>query len=143
MPSPWRSGRSGQTWFLRQLHRPQVGEEAELLAQPQQGRAFGAFFLGNRRVAIRQTDRAKQDGVGFFAERERGLRQGLAGRVNARPADGGFGKFQRETKFLFGGAQNLDGFTHDFGADAVAGEDCDVETFHKIFPAPVKRERRC
>ncbi len=42
-----------------QFHRAQIGEQTKFLAQPQQRGAFRSFFLGNRRVAIWQTDRAE------------------------------------------------------------------------------------
>ncbi len=53
--------RAGVRQNLGQRDWAQVGEQAELFAQAEQGRAFGTFFLGNCRIAIGQTDRAKQD----------------------------------------------------------------------------------
>ena len=129
MPSPCRSlaERAGVGQFLRQLHRAQIGEEPELLAQPQQRGAFGAFLLGDGRVAVRQAHRAEQDAIRRLAQRERGVGQRLAGGVNARPADRRFGDLHRQRKFFLHHAQHLDGFAHDLGADAVARQRRNVQ----------------
>jgi hypothetical protein len=68
MPSPCRSGAADTRapGRLGQPHRTQIGEQTELLANAQQRGAFGAFLLGNRRVAVGQTDRAEQNGVDFL-----------------------------------------------------------------------------
>ena len=60
---PARREGAGMRQRLGQLHRAQVGEQAELLADAQQGRALGTFLLGNRRVTIGQTHRAKQNRI--------------------------------------------------------------------------------
>ena len=117
---------------FRQRHRAQIREQTKFFAQPQQRGTFGTLLFWNRRVAVRQTDGAEQNGIGFFAQRERRVRQRFARGVNARPADGCFGEVELEAKFFFGGAQNLDGFAHDFVADAVARQGCDVECFHQF-----------
>ena len=58
---------SGQAWAsaFGNVHRPQIGEQAELLADAQQCGALGPFLLGNCRITIRQAHRAEQDGVRF------------------------------------------------------------------------------
>jgi hypothetical protein len=90
----------------------------------------GRSAFGISRVAVGQTDGAEQNGIGFFAQRKRRVRQRLARGVNAGPADGRFGDLEIETEFFLRNAQNLDGFTHDFRADAVAGERRDFESSH-------------
>ncbi len=57
-------------------HRPQVGEDAQPAAQPQQARL--AALLAAEVVPLRSTDGAEQDGVGPPA--------GGEGRVGERPA---------------------------------------------------------
>jgi hypothetical protein len=113
--------------LLRQFDRPQIGEQAEFLAEAEQRGAFGAFFLGNGGVAVRQAHAAKENAIRVLAELERCVRQGLAGGVNARPADGRLGDFQGEREFFLDGAEDLYGLAHHFGADAVAGQRGDFE----------------
>ena len=44
---------------LGQLHRAQVGEQAEFLANAQQGRALGPLLLGNCRIPLGQAHRSE------------------------------------------------------------------------------------
>ena len=124
--------RAGVGKHLGQFHRAQIREQAEFLAQAQQCGAFGTFFLGNRRVAIRQTDGAEEDGIRFLADLQRDVGERLLGEINAGPADGRIRDVEFEAEPFFGGAENFDGFAHDFRPDAVAREGSDVECFHEL-----------
>ena len=54
-----------------------------------------------------------------------GERRAVGGDGDA--ADEGFGEGEVVAAELGDGSENADGFAGDFGADAVAGEDCDLE----------------
>ena len=128
---PFLRERTGVRKNFRQLHRAQVGEQTKFLPQPQQRGAFRSFFFRNRRIAVRQADGTEENRVGLFADVERDVRQCFFGEVNAGPTDGRVGDVQLELETFFRGAQNLDGFAHDFRADAVARERCDVVSVHE------------
>lgn len=100
------------------------------MRDPQQRGALGTFLLGDRRIALRQSNRAEQYRVGFFAQRQRAIRQRLPVRVNSRPTDGSLGNLKFEVKFPFRDAQNPQGLAHYFRADAVAGQGRYFEQFH-------------
>jgi len=122
--------------FPGQFHRTQIGEQAKLLPQTQERGALRPFLFGDRRIAVRQTDGAKEDRVGFFAERQRGIRQRPPGGVNPGPADGRFGEAQGNGKLFFDDAQNLDRFAHHLRADAIATEHRDIAAFHGCLNRP-------
>ena len=105
--------------------RAQVAEELVALSQGKKRAHFGTGLV-RERVPLRAAHGAEQDGVGLVA--------GFDGFVGQRPAagvDGGAAHEallagDREAESLRGGVHDLEGFGHDFGADAVAGEDGDV-----------------
>ena len=103
--------------------RTEVREEPELLAQPQE-RLFRALRPGQLFV-LRPADSAEQDRAGAPGERERCLRQRVAGGVVGRAADRRLGELERET--VAGKcAQHPHRLRDDLGADAVAGENRDL-----------------
>ena len=101
----------------------EVGEEGEFLAELQQaGAGAEAAVVDLVRGAA---DRAEQDGVGVSGEGKGRLREGGSGRVDAGLADGSLGHLHVEP-VAGDGAEHLDGLRGHFGADAVAGQDCDL-----------------
>ena len=114
--------RAGMSQGLGQTHRTEIGEEAELLADTQQGGALGALFLRDGRVAVGQAHRAEQNGIGAAAQLERGVGQGLARGVNAGPADGRLGDVELQGKLVAHGTEDAQGLPHDFRADAIASQ---------------------
>jgi hypothetical protein len=102
--------------------RKEIGEEAELLADTQQGGALGALFLRDGRVAVGQAHRAEQNGIGAAAQLERGVGQGLARGVDAGPADGRLGDVELQGKLVAHGTEDAQGLPHDFRADAIASQ---------------------
>ena len=113
--------------ILEQLHRPQIGVEAELLAQPQQGRPLGAFLLGHRSIAVGQTHRSEENGIGVAAQLEGGIRQGLARGVNPGPTDRSLDDLERYAKTRRDRAQHLEGFAHDFRTNTIASQGGDFK----------------
>ena len=55
----------------------------------------------------------------------------MAVHVDGDPAYPGLGEVKLEGEFLFDDGEDAPRFRHDFGADAVAGQDCDFERFHR------------
>ena len=97
---------------------PQVGEQIELLAEPED-RVLGAFFA-RQRVVTRTPDRAEQDGIGLCRELQRRFGQRITRGVVGRAADGRLLDLERKAPPLQRG-EHLDRFGNDFRADAVAG----------------------
>lgn len=118
---------------LGELHGAEVGEEAELLANAQQRRALGPLLFRNRRVAVGQADGAEEDGVGQFAQRQRGVRQRLARGVDARPAHGRRGDGEVQVEFLLDRAEDFERLAHDLRSDAIARQRRNFQQlrFHK------------
>ena len=103
--------------------RAEVGEQAEVLAQAQDG------LLGAQRalelVVLPVADGAEQHGVGFLGQLQRGFGQRMAvGFVGGAADQRGFHLELQVERF-----EHADGLGDDFGADAVTGEDCD---FHDV-----------
>jgi hypothetical protein len=105
--------------------RPQVGKAAKLLPNLQQA-GFGAL-VGRQGVELVVAHRAQQDGVGFEAggDGRLGQRRSFGGDGDA--ADQGFGEAEVVAAELGDSLENFNGFAGDFGADAVSGEDCDLQ----------------
>src|SRR5205085_6779993 len=81
-------------------------------------RAQGALQL----VELPVAHRAEQDGVGFLRELERRVGQRVAVGFIGRAADEGGFHLELQVEDV----QDLDGLGDDFGADAVARQDCDL-----------------
>ena len=100
--------------------RPQVGEQAEILAQAQQAR-LGPRVVGHR-IPFRTADRAEDHGIGGLRQRHGGVGDGDLVGIVAGAADQPFlGLEGGEPARIHPGDELLD-LGHDFGADAVAGE---------------------
>ena len=100
--------------------RPDVGEQAELLAQPQQP-SLGPHVVGYA-VPFRAADRAEQDRVGRLRLRHRVLGDGDAVHVVAAAADQRrLGLEPAEPILVHERDQPFD-LGHHLGADAVAGK---------------------
>ena len=101
--------------------RAQIGEQAEVLAQPEQA-GFGAHLVGHL-VPFRPADRAEEHGVG--GERLRHVRFGdrLAVRVvgRSRRPDPPRSRSRRRAPSFMTAIERLH-LGHGLGADAVAGE---------------------
>ena len=69
--------------------------------------------------------RAKQHGVTVHGQLECGFGQGVAKGIVSRAADQGGFHLELQVESV----QDFDGFSDDFGADAITGEDCD---FHGV-----------
>ena len=126
MPSPWRSLLRGQAWAssLGSLTGRRLAKSPNSLRKTEEGSAFGAFFFGDGGVAVGEADGAEEDAIGFFAELEGWRRGGLvAGGINTGPAERGAFRviLSWRENFSLDGAEDFEGFAHDFGADAVAG----------------------
>ncbi len=109
----------------------QVGEAAEGLADLQQT-GFGAL-VGRERVELVVADGAEQDGVGVERGVERGGGERRAGFGDGDAADEAFGEGEVVAAEFGDGAEDVGGFAGDFGADAVAGEDGNLES-HSATP---------
>ena len=105
--------------------RAEVGETAERLADVEQA-GFGAF-VGGEGVEFIVADGAKQDGVGAESQVESLLREGGPVRGDGDAAEEGFGEAEVVVAGFGDLAEDGYGFLGDLGADAVAGEDCDVQ----------------
>ena len=100
--------------------RPEVGEEAEALAQAEEA-LLRAGLVRVGRVPLRAADRPEQDGVGLAALLEDVVGERDPVLVDRRAAD---------EVLLVGevadGVEDLDGGRDDLGADPVAGQERDV-----------------
>ncbi len=103
--------------------RAEIGEQAEVLAQAEDG-LLGAQ-LALQLVVFPVADGAEQHRVGFLGELERGFGQRMAMRLVGRAADQGRFHFELRSSDV----EHADGLGDDFGADAITGKDCD---FHEL-----------
>ena len=97
----------------------EIGKQAQVLAQAQDGLLWAQRAV--ELVVLPVAHGAEQDGVGLLGEIQRGFGQRVAGRVVGGAAHRGFFHFELEVERF----EHLDGFSDDFGADAVTGENCD------------------
>ena len=109
--------------------RADVGEQAEVFAQPQQAR-FGAHVVRHA-VPFRSADRAEQHGIGGFGLRHRLVGHGDLVGVVGRAADQRFlGLEPGDPALVHPGDHALD-LAHDLGADAIAGEEQKIDRGHE------------
>ena len=100
-----------------------------MLPQRQQRGAFG--LLGRReRFPFRTADAAEEDGIRRLADRERFGRQRVAVAVDGCAPHERTVQMELEREFFPHGAEHVEGFGHDLGADAVTGENCDLVVGH-------------
>jgi len=102
-----------------------VGKTAERLANLQQT-GFGTL-VGSKRVELVVAHGPEQDGVGVERGVECSRRKRRAGLGDGRSADEAFDEGEVMAAEFGYGAQDVGGFTGDFRADAVSGEDCNFQ----------------
>jgi hypothetical protein len=100
-----------------------------VLAQRQQRGALG-LLVGRERFPFRPADGAEEDGLRVAATLESVGRERLAKLVDGGAPHGKFLGFDGEVEVLGGGAEEVEADGHDFGADAVTGENGDFVRFH-------------
>jgi hypothetical protein len=106
--------------------RAQVGEQVEMLAQPQQ--ALLGTLRTRQRVVLRSADRAEQDGVGLAsASVAAGSGSPRRRRRRRRPAPDSARSQAVKRQRL----QNTNRLSGDLGADAIARQHC---IFHRSIP---------
>ena len=106
--------------------RPEVGEQAELLAQAEQA----LLRARTAAVPLRAADGGEQDGVGGAAGRERLVGQRRAGGVDRRAAERMLVVVERAD-----GVEHPGGGGEDLGADPVAGKQDDSRHRRGRLPA--------
>ena len=104
---------------------PEVGEQAEVLAQRQQRAAF-RLEVRRQRLPLRATYRAEQNRRRGFASSHRRRWQRMPGGVDRGPADQVMAAGDGKSELGGGGVEDAQGLGHDFGANAVAGENRDA-----------------
>ncbi len=109
----------------------QIGEEAEVLANGQECTALG-LLIRRELFPLRAADGAEEDGVAGFAGFDGFFRQRLAHGVDGGTTDEFVVIVEREAGTAGDGVEDAKGLGHDFWADAVAGEDCEVVGFGHV-----------
>ena len=107
-----------------------VGEASEGLADLQEA-GFGTL-VGREGVEFVVADCAEQDGVAFERGVERRGGEWRAGFGDGDAADEACDEDEVVAAEFGDGAENIGGLLGDFGADAVAGEDCNFETHDSV-----------
>ncbi len=120
---------------------PQVGEQAERLAQAQD-RLLRTHLRGGIRMA-RRADRAEQHGIGRTGERERRRRQRLLARVHGRGPDRRFDELEVVAEARRDRGERAHGLGRDFRADAVAGQDGDARLHSPRFRSKASMSAAC
>ena len=103
-----------------------VGEEAELLSHGEQS-LFRAHFCRWVVVEFGVSDRSEEYGVSFFADFECLFGEGVAHLVDGVCSAESFGVCDFVSKFLCDGREDGNALFHDFGSDAVAGENSNFQ----------------
>ena len=96
-----------------------------MLAQREQGSAFRLNFWWQA-FPFRSANRTEEDGIRLFRGFNGFRWQRVASGIDGGTADELFAAFDAEAELGFDGVENANGFGHDFGANAVAGEDRDA-----------------
>lgn len=127
--------------------RAQIGVQAEMLSQRQQGAAL-RLFIGGKVLPLGAAYGAEQDGVRLFTGSDGLFRKGLAAMVDARAAHKSLLAAHGKSKLGTYGVQNLQGLRHDLGPDAVAGQNSNMMVMFThvaeslgILPSKVKKHR--
>ena len=87
---------------------------------------FGAL-VGREGVELVVADGAEEDGVGVERDVDGLVGSGEPFAVMATPPRRASAKVKSWPPSFGDGVEDVDGFVGDFGADAVAGEDCNLE----------------
>ena len=105
--------------------RTKVGESLERLAQAEQA-GFDALF-GRKVIVFWRSHRAQQNSVAVQAALDGLCRQRCSELIDGYAADRALGEFELVVVQVRHAAQNAHRFPSDFGTDAVAGQDRDLE----------------
>lgn len=103
----------------------QIGEEAEMFSQRQQSAALG-LLIGRELFPLRAADAAKEDGIGLLAGFHGLFGERLAHGINGGTADEFVVVVEAEAGTAGDGVEDAKGLGHDFRADAISREDCEV-----------------
>ncbi len=120
--------------FPGQGYRAEIGIGVVAPAHGQQGAALGLLvhrdLLGS---LVAQADGPLDDRIRRVAHRDRGFRKRAAVIEPGLAAEGGLVEIEGDIVIaLVDQFQNLDGFPHDFRADAVAGQNGDLVMLHGV-----------
>jgi hypothetical protein len=102
-----------------------VGEEAEMFAQRKERAALG-LDVGWQGFPFWSTDGAEENRVRGLAGGDGFRRKRVSGGIDGCSADEVLCAGDGESEFRLNGVEKAEGFGHDFGADAVSGEDRDA-----------------
>ena len=105
--------------------RTQIGESLERLAQAEQA-GFDAL-LGRKVIVFRRSHSAQQNSIAVQAALDGLCRQRCSKLIDGYAADRALGEFELVVIQVRHAAQNAHRFPSDFGTDAVAGQDRDLE----------------
>ncbi len=105
--------------------RTEVGESLERLAQSEQT-GFDALF-GRKMVVLRRSYCAQQHRVALQTGFDRLGRKRRSELIDGHAADGALGEFELVVTQVRHAAQNAHRFPSDFGTDAVAGQDRNLQ----------------
>ena len=130
-PHHLRAQRGTVRQGLEQRHRAQVRKQPQRLAHPQQP-LFGAHLRRRVVVVLRVPDRPEQHRVRRLADPVRLLRVGIPHRVDRRSAHQRPRIADPMAETFGNPVQNLHGLRDDFGADAVTGQQCNLD-FHDSY----------
>ncbi len=94
--------------------------------------ARSGCLFGGQAFPFRAADGAEENRLRVAATLQRVRRQRVVELVDGRAADGVFLRVDGEAESFRGGVEDVEADGHDFGADAVAGQDGDfVGVAHK------------
>ena len=107
------------------FHRPQIDVLLQLKTRAQQNPLFQ-----NARLHLRMANGSQQNRWEFPQFGQDAVREGFARAKITLAAEIVWGVVQFYIKFLPGDVKNFDRLGHDFGAGAIAADDCNIEAFH-------------
>ena len=113
-----------------ELHRAQVDVLVEVEAELEEDVLLEDAGGDVLRAGAGEADRAEVDRVELAQLRLVGLVDEPAGLEIVLAAEGEDLRLEAELELLRGGLEDLEALADDFGAGAVAGDDCDVVGFH-------------
>ncbi len=121
---------------VEDAHRPQVGVQAERLADAEEA------LLGTRLgriggVPLGSADGRQQHRVGSMRDGERGFGKRGSGCIDSRPAEKRLGELEAHAVALADDAEDLHGLGGDLRADAIARQQADAIRGHEQPPSNV------
>ena len=110
--------------FVEETNGPDAVKQIELLAEIDLRRHLDPAWPTDGG----QAHGPEQNGIGLADAVERGRRERVAAAEKFAGADGVFNELEASAgEQSFDGAEDLDAFGDDFGADSIAAEDCDLK----------------